>query len=425
MSGRGHVTGRGAAGRRAAVNVMPNFRYRALTQAGEIVSGSISAPTAAEVDRRIEYLGLVPIDAVAAEGRAAAARFSLAFLSQPRVEDVTVFTRDLALLLKAGARLDAALELLATDIDIGRLRPIVSKLRASVLGGESFADAVSHHPAAFPALYVALVRVGEASGTLDHILEVLANERARAELLRRRLGEAVRYPAFVLFAAGCVLSFFLLFVLPQFAGVLREFGTKLDPIVEFFLGLSDLLRSHGDVIAAVAAAALALVWITSRRAPMRQAIVRALTRLPLVRSVVTFHVTALFCRNLGVLLGSGMTLSSALRILVDMMGGTGHPAVWSHVVGRVRQGSKLSDALAEVHALPAMAVRMLKLGEETGQLPTLAGRIAEFYEAKLQRSLDRIVGIAGPAAIITISIVVGGLIVSVMTSLLSVSQIVG
>ena len=94
---------------------------------------------------------------------------------------------------------------------------------------------------------------------------------------------------------------------------------------------------------------------------MRQAIVRALTRLPLVRSVVTFHVTALFCRNLGVLLGSGMTLSSALRILVDMMGGTGHPAVWSHVVGRVRQGSKLSDALAEVHALPAMAVRMLKL----------------------------------------------------------------
>ena len=185
---------------------MPNFRYRALTQAGEIVSGSISAPTAAEVDRRIEYLGLVPIDAVAAEGRAAAARFSLAFLSQPRAEDVTVFTRDLALLLKAGARLDAALELLATDIDIGRLRPIVSKLRASVLAGESFADAVSHHPSVFPALYVALVRVGEASGTLDHILEVLANERARAELLRRRLGEAVRYPAFVLFAAGCVLS---------------------------------------------------------------------------------------------------------------------------------------------------------------------------------------------------------------------------
>ena len=108
-----------------------------------------------------------------------------------------------------------------------------------------------------------------------------------------------------------------------------------------------------------------------------------------------------------------------------MMSTTGDPAVWTQTVERVRHGGKLSDALADTAALPAMAVRMLRLGEETGQLPMLAGRVAEFYEAKLQRSLDRIVGIAGPAAIIAISIIVGGLIVSVMTSLLSVSQIVG
>jgi general secretion pathway protein F len=406
-------------------DAVPNFRYRALTQAGEIVSGSISAPTAVEVDRRIEYLGLVRVDAVVEEGRAAASRLSLAFLSRPRAEDVTVFTRDLALLLKAGARLDAALELLATDIDIGRLRPVVGKVRASVLGGESLADAVSHHPSVFPSMYVALVRVGEASGTLDHILEVIADERGRSELLRRKLSEALRYPAFVLFAAGCVLFFFLLFVLPQFATVLRDFGAKLDTIVEFFLGLSDLMRSQGDVIAAVAAVVLALAWLMSRRANVRRAVMRNIARLPVVKSILTYHTAALFCRNLGVLLGSGMTLSAALRILVDMMDRSGHPAAWTEVVDRVRHGGKLSDALADAQALPAMAVRMLKLGEETGQLPMLSARIAEFYEAKLQRNLDRIVGIAGPAAIITISVVVGGLIVSVMTSLLSVSQIVG
>ncbi|MGH7880295.1 MAG: type II secretion system F family protein, partial [Candidatus Binataceae bacterium] len=150
---------------------MPTFHYRALSQTGEIVSGSISAPTAAEVDRRIEYLGLVPIDAVSRESRGASSAFNLSFLNRPRAEDITVFTRDLALLLKAGARLDAALELLATDIDIGRLRPIISKVRASVLGGETFADGLAHHPSVFPSMYVALVRVGEASGTLDHILE--------------------------------------------------------------------------------------------------------------------------------------------------------------------------------------------------------------------------------------------------------------
>jgi general secretion pathway protein F len=115
----------------------------------------------------------------------------------------------------------------------------------------------------------------------------------------------------------------------------------------------------------------------------------------------------------------------ALRILVDMMATMGDEPIWTRAVERVRQGRKLSDAIGESTMLPAMAVRMLRLGEETGQLPVLAGRVAELYETKLQRSLDRIVAIVGPLAIITISIVVGGLIVSVMTSLLSVSQMVG
>ena len=152
---------------------------------------------------------------------------------------------------------------------------------------------------------------------------------------------------------------------------------------------------------------------------------RGLAKLPLARSVLTFHNTALFCRNLSVLLGSGVHLTPTLRILADIMTSSGQGAVWATTVERVRHGLKFSDALADTAALPAMAVRMLRLGDETGQLPIVAARVAEFYEAKLQRSLDRVVGIAGPAAIIVISVVVGGLIVSVMTALLSVSQVIG
>jgi general secretion pathway protein F len=404
---------------------VPNFRYRALTQSGEVVSGSLAAPTAAEVARRIEYLGLVPIDTVVEHGAAGGAGFGFTFGRQPRPEDVTVFTLDLALLLKAGARLDDGLELLSSDVDIGRLRPIVAKVRASVLSGESFADALAHHPTLFPSMYVALVRVGEASGALDHILDVLAAERARAEALRRKLADALRYPAFVFFAAVCVLFFFLMFVLPQFAAVLRDFGAKLDPMVIGFLGLSDFMRDNKDVILGGSALVLISAWLLMRRPRVRAALISQLGRLPLIRSVVTFHRTALFSRNLGVLLGAGVALTTTLRILVDMMATTGNPAIWTKAVERVRHGGKLSDALGDTAVLPPMAVRMLRLGEETGQLPMLAGRVAEFYEAKLHRSLDRVVGIAGPAAIITISIVVGGLIVSVMTSLLSVSQIVG
>lgn len=157
-------------------------------------------------------------------------RLTLSFLRKPRSEDVTIFTRDLALLLRAGARLDEALDLLANDVDLGRLRQVVGKIRASVLAGESFADATAAHPSLFSAVYVALVRVGEASGTLDRTFELLADERTRAEELRRKLSDALNYPAFLLLAAGGVLMFFLTFVLPQFSSVLRELGAKLDPV---------------------------------------------------------------------------------------------------------------------------------------------------------------------------------------------------
>ncbi|MGL6061187.1 MAG: type II secretion system F family protein [Bradyrhizobium sp.] len=404
---------------------MLNFRYRALTQNGEIVDGSLTAENAAEVALRIEYLGLMPIETVA-EGVTGKQGSILSFsFSSPRAEDVTIFTRDLALLLKAGARLDDALELLATDVDVGRLRPVIRKIRAAILSGDSLADAIGNHPTLFPAMYVALVKVGEMSGTLDQILETLGLERARAEALRRKVTDALHYPGFVLLAAGGVLIFFVMFVLPQFSAVLRDFNAKTDPMIEFFLGLSDLLRNHGIELGILIVALVTAGLFLWRRPAVRSAVMTQLARLPVASSIFEFHRAALFCRNLSILLGSGVTLTATLRILIDIMAATGRVDVWSAMADRVRHGGKLSDALADSAVLPAMSVRMLRLGEETGQLATLAGRVAEFYEAKLQRQLDRVVAVIGPAAIVTISIVVGGLIVSVMSALLSVSQVVG
>jgi len=404
---------------------MPNFRYRALTTNGEIVSGLIAAPTAAEVARRIDYLRLVPIDSIVEESATQGSRFNFKFEKRARTEDVTIFTLDLALLLKAGARLDRALELLAADVDIGRLRSTVSAIRSSVLAGESFADALAHHPALFPPMYVALVRVGEASGTLEQILQVLASDRSRAEALRRKITDAVRYPAFLLFAATCVLVFFLTFVLPQLGAVLRDMGAKIDPIAGIFLRLSDFITTHKNLVGSTAIVMLASALFFARQQKFRAAVIIRLARLPVLRSILALHQTALFCRNLAVLLTAAVPLTTTLRILTNMMAAVGDSAVWTRVVERVRQGNKLSEALEETGTLPPLAVRLLRLGEEAGQLPLLAGRVAEFYESKLQRSLDRAVGLVGPLAVIGISTIVGGLIVSVMTALLSVSQSIG
>ncbi len=403
---------------------MPNYRYRAMNASGDLVSGAIAAPAPGDVATRIERLGLVLVDNVTLE-EGGGAGWTLSLFNKPKAEDITIFTRDLALLLRAGARINDGLELLAADSDFGRLRPIVADIRSRVVAGESFAEALARHQGLFPPMYVALIRVGEASGSLDQVLEVLADERSRTEALKRRLGDAIRYPLFVLGAAGCVLLFFLTFVLPQFASVLQDFGAKVDPFILGFLNLSTFLRANSDAVLAILAAVIAAAWLSLRQESVRRGLMNLVTRLPAIREVMKYYRTSLFCRNLGLLLGSGVNLTTTLRILVDMMASVGSAVVWTEAADRVRHGAKLSDALAETQALPAMAVRMLRLGDETGQLPVLSARVAEFYEAKLQRTLDRVVGIAGPAAIIVISLVVGGLIVSVMTALMSVSQVIG
>jgi general secretion pathway protein F len=405
---------------------MPAFQYRALSQGGELVRGSVDAAGAVEANRRIEALGLIPVEAAPVQhetiGRS---RRFFPSLSRPRADDVTVFTADLALLLRTGARIDEALELLAADPDMGRMRPTTAALTTAILSGESFGEAISRHPTVFPNVYVALARVGETSGALVSILESLSLERQRAAALSRRLTDALQYPAFLLVAAGGVLLFFLLFVLPQFANVFNDFNAKLDPVLATFLGLSDLLRNNGQAIAAAVLMVLLAGWLASRQRRLRNGIRRLIERMPLISPILKYRRTSLFCRNLSLLLSSGVTLVPALRIIADTMEASGTATDWSTVVDTVRHGGKLSDALMKTSALPSLAIRTIRLGEDAGQLPMLTGRVADFYEAKLQRSLDHTIGLVGPLAIVVISTIVGGLIVSVMTALLSVNQSIG
>src|ERR1700726_630667 len=245
---------------------MPSYRYRAMKSSGELVSGAMSGQSASEVARRIETLGLVLVETLTVED--AAPRRSFGLFNQPRAEDRAV----------------------------GRLRPVVAEVRSHVLAGETFADALGHYPKLFSPMYVALIRVGEASGSLDQVLEVLAGERMRAEAVRRKLSEAIRYPAFIFVAAACVLTFFLTFVLPQFASVLHDLGAKIDPTLATFLSLSAFLNANIDAIGIALVLLLTGGWLLLRRPAVRAAVLAAFTRLPLVRRIMPYYRAPLFCR---------------------------------------------------------------------------------------------------------------------------------
>ena len=334
-----------------------------------------------------------------------------------------MFSRDLALLLRTGARIDDALELLALDSENRRMRSTVAHLLEAVLGGRSFNEALAALPDIFPPLYVALARVGEATSMLPTILEAIADERARAESLRRQLLGALRYPAFLLVGAGIVLIFFLTFVLPQFAAVFADFNAKPDPVLATFLMISSVLRENWPVLAGGSGiVALALGFAVRRRAT-RAVLVGYASRLPWIGAAIEYHRTILFCRNLSLLLTGGVTLSSALRILVEVMASTARTAVWMDVVDSVRRGGKLSEALSGARVLPPMAVRTLRLGESPISFPCWLGGV-ELITKKTQPS-DLPYGGCGRARSDHCDhMIVGGLIVSVITALLSLDEMV-
>jgi general secretion pathway protein F len=399
---------------------MTAFVYKALDERGQFVTGELqAASTSAAVEQLID-LGYVPLET--SPGDTARRSFWTSLLPRPTVSqrDVTVLLQDLALLLRSGLPLDEGLHLLVENAGGATVR-LIAQLRAAIGSGANFAEALQSHPATARPELIAVARSGEATGRLDSALETIAGERLRQERINAQIRTALRYPAFLLVVAGGVLLFFLTFVVPQFADVVRDFGTQKGWLIGMIIAASAALRQHGDLIAA-AALVLVLVGVLAWRIRrLRHRLVAPLLHLPVLSGIIVLRRTAQFCRTLGILLSSGVNLADALRLMNESAIGGEQLAA---VSDRVRRGERLVDALMEAKLVPPLAARMLRVGEESGALATVALRCAGYYEAKLTEQVDRLTGIVGPAAIVFISIVIGTLVVSVMETLLSVNQMV-
>lgn len=399
---------------------MVQVRYKALDAAGRFTTGTMDGASEAEIADRLTRAGHVVLET--SSGKPAGERSSLfSFGRRASGRDVTTFLADFALVLRAGLPLDEALDLVASE-EGSAIAAVARDLRHSVTGGASLAEAMAGHGRLFGSDVVTMVRVAEAAGTLDKVLRSVAEARTRSERMVETISSSLRYPAFLLIAASAVLIFFLVAVVPQFAGVLRDFGAKQTGVVGFVLAASDFLVAEGEVVAAVAAALLLVLLLVFRRPEARARLGALLARLPGLSGIVALRRTAVFCGGLATLLANGVTLTEALRVLGDLPGATG---VGLQRVGEgVRRGKRLVEAIGQENYLPPLALNMLRLGEETGELAEIARRTADFYETKLTARLDRLSGIVGPAAIVGIAVMVGGLIVSILSALLSINQLV-
>jgi general secretion pathway protein F len=398
---------------------MPHFRYRAVTQSGEMVVGEVDAPSREEVIRRIEYLGHLPIEAEPA-GKVA---FGFAFAARaPRSRDITLFLRQLALLVGAGLTLEAALATLADDSDKAVAR-FAETLRAAISAGQSFAEALERHPSIIEPAYIAMVRAGEASGRLDGVLRAIVEDRTRRDLLAERIGTAIRYPVFLVTAATLILLFFLIYVVPQFEGVFADLGTRLNAGAAFVLAASTWLRANVDLVLGICLALVLGGWLILHEPQRRARLIAVLAVVPGVAGPMRDRRTARLVGTLGLLVANGVPLPASLKILRNIVGDPRTAAAIDQVHDQVRNGRRFADALADTDLLPPLAVRMLRVGDETGDLATIAGHAAQFYEQRLGFGLDRLMGAIGPISIVLVAVVIGTLIISIMSALLSITDL--
>jgi general secretion pathway protein F len=400
---------------------MPHFRYRAVTPAGDLVAGEVEAPSREEVIRRIEYLGHLTIEAeVAATGMLT--RGSARSGKTPRPREVTIFLRQLALLVGAGLTLEVALQTLGEDASKA-LAWFAGTIRSSIAAGDSFAEALERHPAIIEPTHVAMVRGGEASGKLDVVLRAIVEDRTRRQLLAEQISAAIRYPLFLIGSSIVVLMFFLIYVVPQFEPVFRDLGGRLNAGAALVVAASTWLHGNLDLFAGMSITLVLGIWLALSRPRTKGMAVAVLASVPGIAGLSGDRRTARIIGTLGLLIENGVALPTALKILRNIVVEPRYAAAAERVYEQVRNGRRFADALAETELLPPLAVRMLRVGDEMGDLALIARHAAEFYEHKFNTGLDRLMGAIGPAAIIVVSVVVGALIVSIMTGLLSITEL--
>lgn len=371
--------------------------------------------------RRIEYLGHMAIEAeLAATGILTRSRRPS--VKPPKSRDVSIFLRQLALLIGAGLTLEAALQTLGGDSSKA-LASFANDLRASISAGESFAEALERHSSIIDPAYVAMVRVGEASGKLEAVLRAIVEDRTRRELMTERINSAIRYPAFLIGTAAVILLFFLIYVVPQFEPVFKDLGGRLNAGAAIIVGASIWLRSNLDLFLGMCLALVVGSWLVLSRREWRARIVALIARLPGISGPMDDRRTARIVGTLGLLLENGVPLPTALKILRDVITEPEYVAAVDRVHEHVRNGRNFADALEETKLLPPLAIRMLRVGDQVGDVASIVRQASQFYEHKLGIGLDRLMGAIGPVTIVVVSVVIGTLIVSIMSALLNITEL--
>jgi type II secretory pathway component PulF len=412
---------------------MPTFQYRAVQADGSITEGRLDAAGRPDAFRQMEALGLRPVNlseqasAKAANGAAlpgSLAKFSLNW----RPEKVPAralenFTRLLSSLLAAGVPLSRALVILHREASTPAAAAKWKEIHDLVIDGMSLADAMAKSPDVFPRVYVAMVQAGETGGFLDVVLAQIADFQSREKELRSKVTSAMLYPCILLVLALGVLTFLLVFFIPNFQKLFKGFGGTLPMITQVIIAASEIVRSYGLFVVA----GLFVVGVLARNAVTSEKGRRVwegmILRVPMIGPLVAQFAMARFCRMLGTLLGAGVPLVQGLNVARKSIGNQILVDAVSTSIERVQEGGRLGESLASCRGLfPGSVLEMVSVAEESGRLDAELVRLAGVTEGDLDRQLKVAVAFAEPLMLFVVAGFIGTIFIGMLLPIFTLQQ---
>lgn len=407
---------------------MAAFRFTAIGPGGEVQHGRMEAASEAEVIARLRRQGSLPVRAEPAAGTSFLAGLLHADLGAKRglrKQEVADLVLELATMLGAGQDLDRALRFLQETAPNRRVAGVVDGLRDAVRDGSPLSVALARYPSSFDRLHVGLVRAGEAGGKLAPTLARLAELLERQRSLAATVSSALIYPALLLAAALGAVTLLLTQVLPQFVPLFEQSGVALPASTQFLIDASGFASRHGAVALLGLAALLLGLRALLRRPGPRLRVDRLLLLLPLVGPLLRDVLAARFTRVLGTLLVNGVALIAALDVVRDALGNRAAVAAVERATASARGGDGLAQPLSEAGIFPARTIHLLRLGEENAQLGTMALRAAAIHEERTRLAMQRLLALLVPAITILMGLAVAGIVVSMMSAMLSLNDLAG
>jgi len=363
--------------------------------------------------------------------RAPAVGFSLAqlpllssFLGGVRSKDVAVFSRQFATMIAAGLPLVQCLQTLGLQVERKPFQEIIGKVAADVESGSTLSEGMARFPNVFNELYVNLVHVGETGGVLDSMLARLSTYLEKAQALRHRVQMAVIYPALVILVAILVVTFLMIFVIPIFAAFFTKAGVPLPLPTRIVVGMSNAIANYWYLILAAIVGIILGFRAWYRTESGRLAVDSALLRAPIFGPLMRKIAVARFTRTLSALLGGGVPIIDALRITAKTAGNRVVENAVMEARERVMAGQTLGERLRDSKVFPPMVVQMVVVGEQTGALDNMLGKVADYYEDEVDVAVAGLTSLLEPILIVFLGVVVGGIVIAIYLPIFQVVTLI-